>query len=195
MLQTDTETSQVSDIDLNPVEDQRIVTSEYSEVGKSECCYSYDGKSMKSRTFKDVSNRDVTIILLKREIESALLSLKEVQAEMVKLHDEKKQMWMSGKQSQESMKSLTTQVLTLEAAMSYYEKQSRLKMEAFSHRLNAFEKTVEEAGSQWCQTKEVFCYVFLHLLSQILLTQDVFAKIREIIEKKKRSGQILVFTT
>ncbi|XP_023879431.2 kinesin-like protein KIN-12D [Quercus suber] len=152
---TDTETSQVSDIDLNPVEDQRIVTSEYSEVGKRECCCSYGGKSMKSRTFKDVSNRDVTIILLKKEIESALLSLKEVQAEMVKLHDEKKQMWMSEKQSQESMKSLTTQVLTLEAAMSNYEKQSRLKMEAFSHRLNAFEKTVEEAGSQWCQTKEL----------------------------------------
>ncbi|KAM4088915.1 hypothetical protein ACB094_07G109200 [Castanea mollissima] len=152
---TDTETSQVSDLDLNPVEDKRIVTSEHSEVGKSECCYSYDGKSMKSRTFKDVSNRDVTIILLKKEIESALLSLKEVQAEMVKLHDEKKQMSMSEKQSQESMKSLTTQVLTLEAAMSNYEKQSRLKMEAFSHRLNAFEKTVEEAGSQWCQTKEL----------------------------------------
>ncbi|KAM4098807.1 hypothetical protein ACJW30_07G107100, partial [Castanea mollissima] len=152
---TDTETSQVSDLDLNPVEDKRIVTSEHSEVGKSECCYSYDGKSMKSRTFKDVSNRDVTIILLKKEIESALLSLKEVQAEMVKLHDEKKQMSMSEKQSQESMKSLTTQVLTLEAAMSNYEKQSRLKMEVFSHRLNAFEKTVEEAGSQWGQTKEL----------------------------------------
>lgn len=68
---------------------------------------------MKSRTFKDVSNGDVTIILLRKEIESALLSLKEVQAEMVKLHEEKKQMWMSEKQSQESMKSLTTQVLTL----------------------------------------------------------------------------------
>ena len=168
-MQTDTETSQVNDIGLNFVEEPRILTSECCEVGKSECCYSYNGKRMKSRrTYKDDSNRDVTIMLLKKEIEFALESLKEVQAEMVKLHDEKKQMWMSEKQSQESMKCLMTQVLTLEAAMSNFENQSRLKMEVFRNRLNTFEKTVDKAGSQWCQTTEVIHYVFLKLLSQTL---------------------------
>jgi kinesin family protein 15 len=165
LLQTDTEINQVCDIDLNFVEDQRVDTSEYSKVENSVCHNSYDEKNIRCKSIcKDVCNRDVTIILLKKEIEFALESLTEVQAEMVKLHDEKKQMWIYEKQSQESMKFLISQVLTLESSMSNFEKQSRLKMEVFNHRLNAFEQTVEEAGFQWCQTKEVT--VFLYLLSQ-----------------------------
>jgi kinesin family protein 15 len=165
LLQTDTEINQVSDIDLNFVEDRIVDTSEYSKVEKSVCPSSYDGRNMRCKSIcKDVCHRDVTIILLKKEIEFALESLMEVQAEMAKLHSEKKQMWISEKQTQESMKFLISQVLTLESAMSNFEKQSRLKMEVFSQRLNAFEQTVDEAGFQWCQTKEVT--VFLYLLSQ-----------------------------
>ncbi|XP_035540732.1 kinesin-like protein KIN-12D isoform X2 [Juglans regia] len=153
---TDAETNKVSDRDLNCVEDLTLDTSEYSRVGKSVCCPSYDEKNLESRRIgRDMGNKDVTIILLKKEIQSALESLKEVQAEMVKLHDEKKQMQVSEKCSQESMKCLTTQVLAMEAAMSNFEKQYILKTEAFGNRLSVFEQTVEEAGSQWCQTKEL----------------------------------------
>jgi kinesin family protein 15 len=169
LLQTDTEINQP---DLNFVEEKRVDTSEYSKVEKSVCHKSYDGKDMRCKSiYKDVCNRDVTIILLKKEIEFALESLMEVQAEMVKLHDEKKQMWISEKQNQESMKFLISQVLTLESAMSDFEKQSRLKMEVFSHRVDAFEQTVEEAGLQWCQTKEVM--LFLYFLSQKILSYDL----------------------
>lgn len=167
LLQTDAETNQVSDRDLNCVEDLTVDTSGYSRVGKGVCCPSYDEKNLESRRIgRDMLNKDVTIILLKKEIESALESLKEVQAEMVKLHDEKKQMQVSAKCSQESMKCLTTQVLAMEAAMSNFEKQYILKTEAFGNRLSVFEQTVEEAGSQWCQTKEVILHDFCHLLSQ-----------------------------
>lgn len=164
MLQADVETNQASDRDLNYVEDPRLDTSEYSRVGKSVCCPSYDENNLESRRIgMDMGNKDVTIILLKKEIESALESLKEVQAEMVKLHDEKKQMQVSEKCSQERMKCLATQALAMEAAMGNFEKQYIHKTEAFSNRLRVFEQNVEEACSQWCQTKEVILHDFCHI--------------------------------
>lgn len=117
---------------------------------------SSDQENLKSRiSNENVHDSDVMIILLKKEIESALKSLKEVQAEMDKLHEEKKEMLEFEQQGRKSMKSFTTQALKLQATMNDFENHSKLKMEGLSQRLQAFERAVLEAGSHWYHTKEV----------------------------------------
>ncbi|KAJ0076724.1 hypothetical protein Patl1_36219 [Pistacia atlantica] len=106
-------------VDVHTVGDMRTYNSE---------CSSYVQKQMDSRkSCKDVREKDITIVLLKKEIESALQSLKEVKAEMARLNKEKEEMLMSKKQNEKSMKCLRSQVLTLQAAMSNFEKQSELQ--------------------------------------------------------------------
>ncbi|XP_020534921.1 kinesin-like protein KIN-12D isoform X2 [Jatropha curcas] len=106
------------------------------------------------RTSKDVCDRDVTIILLRKEIESALESLQEVQVEMAKLRSEKEEIWMSEKQSQESLKCFSTHILAIQADMNAFEKQFELKIDAGNHKLQSLEQIVQEAGIHCCQTKE-----------------------------------------
>ncbi|KAI4332059.1 hypothetical protein L6164_016998 [Bauhinia variegata] len=115
----------------------------------------FNRENQKSRRIcKNACDRDGTIVLLRKEIECALESLKEVQDEMARLHKEKKEMSLSEKQSQESIKSLTAEVLALQVAMSDFEEQSQVRIEAFNHKIKDLEETLEEAGSQWCQMKE-----------------------------------------
>ncbi|XP_048337159.2 kinesin-like protein KIN-12D isoform X1 [Ziziphus jujuba] len=150
-------TCQSNNVDDRFVEDSRTDMANCSlKVGKGVTNYSSDQENLKSRIpCENVHERDVMIILLKKEIESALKSLKEVQAEMEKLHEEKKEMWKSEQQSQKSIKSFTTQALKLQATMNDFENQSKLKMEALSQKLQAFESIVLEAGSHWYHTKEL----------------------------------------
>lgn len=69
----------------------------------------YDKKDCKARNVsKDSCERDVTITLLRKDIECALESLKDVQDEIAKLHEEKNEMSICEKQSRESIKCLTT---------------------------------------------------------------------------------------
>ncbi|KAL2344857.1 hypothetical protein Fmac_006142 [Flemingia macrophylla] len=115
----------------------------------------YDNKEPKSRRVcKEVHERDVTITLLRKEIESALESLKEVQYEMAKLHKEKKEMSLCEKKSRQSIECLTNQILFLQEAMNHFEEQSKLKIEALSHKLRGLEKPLKEVGSHWYQRKE-----------------------------------------
>ncbi|XP_058730761.1 kinesin-like protein KIN-12D [Vicia villosa] len=116
----------------------------------------YDKKDSKARKVsKDACERDVTISLLRKEIECALESLKEVQDEIAKLHEEKKEMSIYEKQSRESIKCLTTQILALQAAMGHFEEQSEVKVEVLSYKLRNLEKTLKEAMSYWNETKEL----------------------------------------
>ncbi|RXH88151.1 hypothetical protein DVH24_042222 [Malus domestica] len=126
------------------------------KVQKSICANSTreDLKSERPSKAKAGSGRDVTILLLKKEIETALDSLKEVQAEMDKLREENKLMCKSEQQSRKSMKYLRTQVINLHSTMNNLEKQSKVKLEAQDHKLEACQQIVQEAGSQWSQTKE-----------------------------------------
>ncbi|KAK2380517.1 phragmoplast orienting kinesin [Trifolium repens] len=116
----------------------------------------YDKNNPKPRNIcKDARERDDTINLLRKEIECALESLKEVQDEITKLNEEKKEMSICEKQSQESIKCLTTQILALQAAMVHFEEQSKDKIEVHSYKLRNLEKTLKEAVCYWNQTKEL----------------------------------------
>ncbi|KAH9695743.1 kinesin-like protein KIN-12D [Citrus sinensis] len=143
-------------VDVHFVDDKKTEFSDCSSrARKSLCDYSCKQKQMESgKIFDDMHKKDVTIALLKREIESAIESLKEVQAEMAKLQYEKEKMLMSEKQYEKNMKNLTTEVLTLQAAINEFQKQSELKIEAITHKVEAVEHIVQEAGTYWYETKE-----------------------------------------
>lgn len=159
-MQTDTEPDEeTNNIDAHSVADLKTDSSQCSfKFGKS--VYHNDKKILDSRPCKDVHARDITIILLKKEIESALESLKGVQAEMAKLRVEKEEIWISEKQSRENMKCLMDQVLLLQSAMRNFEEQSGLKMVVFNDKIRKVEQIVQETGSHWFETKEVFHYLF-----------------------------------
>ncbi|XP_022947427.1 kinesin-like protein KIN-12D [Cucurbita moschata] len=125
------------------------------KVGKKVPGFTCSEKNIESQTFNSISDRDITITLLKKEIESALRSLGVVQAQMVKLQNEKKEMLINEKQNQQNLQCLMNQVLMLQETIEKFEKQSENVMEAFNHRLKAFEQNVFEASSHWCQTKEL----------------------------------------
>ncbi|GLU02988.1 hypothetical protein SLE2022_202120 [Rubroshorea leprosula] len=148
--------SNQDDMDLDSDQELRTDNSKCSsEVGKSLGGYSGSQTSVESgKSLKNVFDRDVTVILLKKEIESALQSLNEVQTEMAKLYHEKEEIWMSNRRDVESMEHIRTQVLALQAAMSNFEHQLGLKMEAVNDKLKSFEQTVQESETYWCQTKE-----------------------------------------
>ena len=136
--------------------DQRAEILDRSlKIGKDLSGYPRNEKNLESETFNSNSGKDITITLLKKEIESALRSLGVVQAQMVKLQNEKKEMLINEKHNQQNLQCLMNQVLTLQDTIEKFEKQSENVMESFSHRLKAFEQNVFEAGSHWCQTKEV----------------------------------------
>lgn len=153
MLQTSFEKRQNRDSDQLSVEEPTVDMADSPfRLEKS----GNDKKEHKLRIAgKDARQRDVTITLLRKEIECALESLKDVQDEMAKLQEEKKEMSMRGKESQESIKCLTTQALSLQAAMRHFEEQSKVKVEVLSGKLRNLDKPLKDAVSHWCQMKEV----------------------------------------
>ncbi|KAK4258730.1 hypothetical protein QN277_005145 [Acacia crassicarpa] len=149
---TGTGACQDNNLDANSVEE--------SIIDLADCSFNFvksgnNTENQKSKKLsKDGNARDVTITLLKKEIESALGSLKEVQDEMARLHKEKKEMSMSEKQSQQSIECLTTELLALQVATCDFEEQSKIKIEALSDKVKELEETLEEDGRLWHQSKE-----------------------------------------
>ncbi|XP_019437476.1 PREDICTED: kinesin-like protein KIN-12D isoform X1 [Lupinus angustifolius] len=147
VARTSFETNQNNVLDPRPVEEPIVDLADLPSK--------LDKKDQKSRRlFHDACERDFTISLLKKEIECALQSLKEVQDEMTRLHDEKKEMSMSVKKGRENIECLTTQILALQEAMSHFEEQSHVKIEILSQKFKYLEKTLKETGSHWYKTKE-----------------------------------------
>lgn len=81
------------------------------------------------------SERGKVIILLKQEMESALVSLKEVQFEMARLQDEKEELKASEKRSLSNLNDLAAQFCNLETVMKNMEEQYEHKMEVTDHKL------------------------------------------------------------
>jgi len=148
-LQNCSETYTNNDSDPHSVEEPIVDQADLDKCGY----YMNDSKSR--RVSKDVHERDVTISLLRKEIECALESLKEVQYEMARLHEEKKEMSLCEMKSQQSIECLTKQILFLQEAMNHFEEKSKLKIEVLSQKLRNLEKPLKEASSHWYQKKEV----------------------------------------
>ncbi|KAK6253602.1 hypothetical protein QUC31_015322 [Theobroma cacao] len=146
------------DKDLHSVQELETDISDCSfKVGESLHGSPCNEKRMGFRkTCMNVCDREVTIILLKKEIKSAMESLKEVQAEMGEIRDEKEEIQLSEKQSKESLRCLTTHVIALEATMNEFGKLCELKIGAVNRKINTFEQSMQEIRTHWCQTKEFF---------------------------------------
>ena len=106
-------------------------------------------------SMKSCDTKEVTLTLLRMEIESAMQSLKEVQAEMAHLCAEKEEMCNSEKKGREGMETVKAQVLSLESALSDFETQCEGKILALNYKLQNVESSAQEARSSWWQKKEV----------------------------------------
>lgn len=153
LLQICSETHISSDSDPHSVEEP-IVDQADLPFNLDKCGY-YINDSKSRRVSSDVHERDVTISLLRKEIECALESLKEVQYEMARLRAEKKEMSMCEMKSQQSIECLTKQILFLQEAMNHFEEKSKDKIEVLRQKLRNLEKPLKEASSHWHQKKEV----------------------------------------
>ena len=81
------------------------------------------GRNLEPGSIGKDERDNATTILLENEIESYLDSLKGMQAEMAKLRVEKEEVWRAEKTSQESIRSLLAQLLSLQEVMNNFEKQ------------------------------------------------------------------------
>ncbi|KAI3978944.1 hypothetical protein MKX01_016119 [Papaver californicum] len=107
------------------------------------------------RPCKDTSDGDTTIVLLKKEIDSALGSLREVQAQMAKLLKEKDEIRKSDIHCRINMEGITAQVRNFQTESDATGKQFELKLNELEHKLLASEKRVKETKSYWIKKKEV----------------------------------------
>ncbi|XP_013749346.2 kinesin-like protein KIN-12D [Brassica napus] len=85
------------------------------------------------------SERSKVIILLKQEMESALVSLKETQIEMARLQEEKEELKASEKRSLSNLHDLAAQFSNLETVMNSMKEQYENIMEATDHKLKTLE--------------------------------------------------------
>ncbi|KAF9600599.1 hypothetical protein IFM89_011128 [Coptis chinensis] len=109
---------------------------------------------LSGNTSKVVYDRDLTILLLRKEIESALESLKGVQSQMVKLLEEKEEISNSEKQSKRSMECFISQLLALQAEICGSEERLKLKTLELEQKLQKLENSAEEARFSWLQKEE-----------------------------------------
>ncbi|KAJ8763372.1 hypothetical protein K2173_002255 [Erythroxylum novogranatense] len=117
---------------------------------------SFDLKDRKLRTCSNKDfDRNLTITLLKKEIESALQSLQKVKMEMDKLRNENEKLQMAEKQTAEDMKCLTVQLLDFQSATFSFQEQFACRIGAVNNKLQALELTVQDVGTLWCETKEI----------------------------------------
>lgn len=158
MLQTGSETRQHSQHLESYILEDRTAEKPDCSFDKSNNML---GSASKQDTFqinwKD-KDRDATIILLRKEMESALECLKGVQAEMARLHVEKEALCSSEQKSKESIGELLAAVISLQTYMDKFEQQLELKMELVDNKLQTIEGAVLESSSSWYEQKKVGTY-------------------------------------
>ncbi|OVA15456.1 Kinesin [Macleaya cordata] len=173
----------------------RLVSSTYWEILQTEIetCQVISKKESHfvGRAHKDVCDRDATIVLLRKEIESALHSLREVQAQMVKLLEEKEEIRKSEIQSRKSMECVTAQVLALQSETDNTGKQSELKMTELERKFQTVDGRVQEARSYWFQKKEVLetelCDAKMIAAQKTAEASSLLAKLEEAQETMKEA--------
>ncbi|KZV17756.1 phragmoplast orienting kinesin 2 [Dorcoceras hygrometricum] len=108
-----------------------------------------------NNTLTSVKSRDNTIILLKKEIESAMKSLHEVETEMVKLRLEKEEFSLSEKTNRKSLVSLMNQAVLLQNAVHKFESEFELNVTCLNNKLVSLESILQGSRASWFQEKEL----------------------------------------
>ncbi|PIA56121.1 hypothetical protein AQUCO_00700460v1 [Aquilegia coerulea] len=138
-------------------------TTTFSKIGKDLKAFPCDLAYQSSgRTCKNAYNGDRTIILLRKEIESALESFEGVLAQMVKLLQEKEEIRTSEAQCKQGMVCFTSQLLALQREICGSEKQFKLSITQFEDKLQKLEESTQEAKTSWLQKEEVYLHELSH---------------------------------
>ncbi|KAK4477060.1 hypothetical protein RD792_016264 [Penstemon davidsonii] len=146
----------INHVDKRNLEDVTVEISKcLSVAGTAKECTINENNLASESTLKSMKSRDSTIILLKKEIESALRSLQEVQTEMGKLRSEKEEILVSEKCSKKSIQFLMNQAVTLQDAIDCFEAQFELKVNALDGKLGKMEESVQESCTSWFQQREL----------------------------------------
>ncbi|XP_017698849.2 kinesin-like protein KIN-12F [Phoenix dactylifera] len=103
---------------------------------------------------KDDSDRETTILLLRKELESALDRLQEVQVQMTKLLNEKDEIKKSEKQGRTSIEHLIDEVFRLKSDISDKEIQFDLRLQELEDKLQAVKANAIASSECWCKAKE-----------------------------------------
>ncbi|KAL3814192.1 hypothetical protein ACJIZ3_015460 [Penstemon smallii] len=146
----------INHVDKRNLEGVTIEISKCSSVaGTAKECMINENNLASESTLKSMKSRDSTIILLKKERESALRSLQEVQTEMGKLRSEKEEILVSEKCSKKGIQFLMNQAVTLQDAIDCFEAQFELKVNALDVKLGKMEESVQESCTSWFQQREL----------------------------------------
>ncbi|XP_031381978.1 kinesin-like protein KIN-12D [Punica granatum] len=152
----ETENCQEKSTDLGLVEGPKAEDCDLPcKEGQLGDWYQCEGNSDFGGSYHGEYGRDATILMLKREVGSALESLKHMQVEMAKLQIEKEERQLSEKQERENMNHLAGQVLSLQEVMNRFEDESKLKIETFYSKVQTFELMMLDVGNDWCMVKEL----------------------------------------
>ncbi|KAI4376005.1 hypothetical protein MLD38_013807 [Melastoma candidum] len=127
-----------------------------SPVGKTASQKLYSLPMLDSATIgKELSDKDITIALLRREIEFALESLKHVQADIAMMQEQKRERVKCEKLEKEKIHLLLSQLHTMDAAMRIFEEKSSQKIEVLESKLHSLRPNLEDACSTLSKTKEL----------------------------------------
>ncbi|KAD4179211.1 hypothetical protein E3N88_27802 [Mikania micrantha] len=105
---------------------------------------------------RDVNRRDDTIVLLKKELETALESLNGVKNEMVRLRSEKEAIRASEKQNRHNIEVLVPQVLALQAIADNFEKQIEVAMVSLNHKFQTVDGLLQESCISCHQKRKLY---------------------------------------
>ncbi|KAL8195313.1 hypothetical protein R6Q57_025716 [Mikania cordata] len=108
------------------------------------------------RSSRDVNRRDDTIVLLKKELETALESLNGVKNEMVRLRFEKEAIRASEKQNRHNIEVLVPQVLALQAIADNFEKQIEVAMVSLNHKFQTVDGLLQESCKSCHQKRKLY---------------------------------------
>ncbi|XP_057787421.1 kinesin-like protein KIN-12D [Salvia miltiorrhiza] len=121
-------------------------------------CFSdagHDNNLESEITLHSAIGRDAAIFLLKKEIECALKSLKEVQAQMDKMQSEKEEILASERCSRKSIESLLNQTVIFRDAIDNFQDVFELKVSAVDGKIRRMEEAVQESLDSWFQQTEL----------------------------------------
>lgn len=131
-----------------------------SDAAIAEDCDIIDDNLEPGIALQSAIRRDAAIILLKKEIESALKSLDKLKAQMDKMQAEKEEILASERCSRKSIGSLINQTVVLRDAIDNFGGVVENKICAMDGKISRMEESAQEILDSWFQQTEVGCLLF-----------------------------------
>ncbi|KAJ9551843.1 hypothetical protein OSB04_015888 [Centaurea solstitialis] len=134
-----------------------VIVNRFSEI-KDSCLVTLAQKEAELDDLKKdhMGRSNGTIILLKKELETALESLNGVKTEMARLRSEKESVLLSEKQSRKSIEVLVPQVLTLQSVVDKFEEHIGVAMVSLDRKIQTVEELLQESCKSCSQKRKLY---------------------------------------